>query len=223
MQTRPWETIDNFGVNRLPARATFSPAVGGNCPCEASASLGGDWLFHFDPSPEAAPQGFEAPDFDDSEWETAHFPIGSNGYDAPYYSLWDGENNSIFIRREFYIDIDPSLDTYKFYVRHDDDYKVYINGKQVDTQTGAISTYRTARIAPARLCVGRNVIAVQAKQFTGAAYFDCGVLSIIDATGLKEIEGVEDSKDLIYNIAGQRLNKLQKGINIVGGRKVLIK
>ena len=172
---------------------------------------------------QTGPSGWYKPDFDDSEWETVCFPIASNGYDAPYYSLWDGENNSIFIRREFYIDIDPSLDTYKFYVRHDDDYKVYINGKQVDTQTGAISTYRTARIAPARLCVGRNVIAVQAKQFTGAAYFDCGVLCIIDATGIEEIEDVKDSKDLIYNLAGQRLNKLQKGINIVGGKKVLIK
>ena len=88
METRPWETIDNFGVNRLPARASFSPAVGGNCPCESSASLGGDWLFHFDPSPEAAPQGFEAPDFDDSEWDT--IPVPSNwqmeGHGHPWYT-----------------------------------------------------------------------------------------------------------------------------------------
>ncbi|MBQ6923538.1 MAG: DUF4981 domain-containing protein [Kiritimatiellae bacterium] len=88
METRPWETIDNFGVNRLPARASFAPAVGGNCPCEASASLGGDWLFHFDPSPEAAPQGFEAPDFDDSEWDT--IPVPSNwqmeGHGHPWYT-----------------------------------------------------------------------------------------------------------------------------------------
>ena len=27
----------------------------------------------------------------------------------------------------------------------------------------------------------------------------------------------------IYNLAGQRVNKMQKGVNIVGGRKVLIK
>ena len=76
MQTRPWETIDNFGVNRLPARATFSPAIGTGTPCEASVSLGGDWLFHFDPSPEEAPQGFEAPDYDDSHWD--HIPVPSN-------------------------------------------------------------------------------------------------------------------------------------------------
>ena len=172
---------------------------------------------------QTGPSGWYKPDFDDSEWETVCFPIASNGYDAPYYSLWDGENNSIFVRREFYIDCDPSLDTYKFYGRHDDDYKVYINGKLLNSQSGAISTYRTVNIDASKLCVGRNVLAIQVKQFTGAAYFDCGVLSIIDATGIEEIEGVENSKDLIYNLAGQRLNKLQKGINIVGGRKVLIK
>ena len=153
------------------------------------------------------------------------FPIGSAGYDAPFYSRWDGENNSVFIRREFYIDIDPSLDTYKFYVCHDDDYKVYINGKQVDAQTGAITTYRTVKIGASRLNVGRNVIAVQAKQFTGAAYFDCGVLCIIDVTGIGDIDD-NDNLNLnegIYNLSGQRLSKMQKGINIVGARKVLVK
>ena len=88
MQTRPWETIDNFGVNRLPARATFSPAVGSGTPCEASVSLDGDWLFHFDPSPEEAPQGFEAPDYDDSDWD--QIPVPSNwqmeGFGHPWYT-----------------------------------------------------------------------------------------------------------------------------------------
>ena len=39
-----------------------------------------------------------------------------------------------------------------------------------------------------------------------------------DATGIADLK---DSKDLIYNLAGQRLGKMQKGINIVGGKKVL--
>ena len=77
-----------FGVNRLPARATFSPAIGTGTPCEASVSLGGDWLFHFDPSPEEAPQGFEAPDYDDSDWD--QIPVPSNwqmeGFGSPWYT-----------------------------------------------------------------------------------------------------------------------------------------
>ena len=31
----------------------------------------------------------------------------------------------------------------------------------------------------------------------------------------------EESEAAIYNLAGQRLNKIQKGINIVNGKKIL--
>jgi len=43
-----------------------------------------------------------------------------------------------------------------------------------------------------------------------------------DATGingLNDVNGLNDA--VIYNVAGQKLSKLQKGINIVGGKKVL--
>lgn len=47
-----------------------------------------------------------------------------------------------------------------------------------------------------------------------------------DPTGIVEIEGgnskiLEDTE--IYNLAGQRLNKVQKGINIVNGKKIAVK
>ena len=41
-----------------------------------------------------------------------------------------------------------------------------------------------------------------------------------DATGIQNIKDLKDSK-AIYNLAGQRLNKMQKGINIINGKKVL--
>lgn len=40
------------------------------------------------------------------------------------------------------------------------------------------------------------------------------------------IDGLKDGKDSnasIYNLAGQRISKMQKGINITGGRKILVK
>jgi hypothetical protein len=43
-----------------------------------------------------------------------------------------------------------------------------------------------------------------------------------DATGingLNDVNGLNDA--VIYNVAGQKLSKLQKGINIVGGKKIL--
>ncbi len=45
----------------------------------------------------------------------------------------------------------------------------------------------------------------------------------VDPTGINSIANKQQTTDCMYNLAGQRLSKLQKGINIVGGRKILIK
>ena len=43
-----------------------------------------------------------------------------------------------------------------------------------------------------------------------------------DATGIQTIDnGQQTTEGAIYNLAGQRLNKMQKGINIVNGKKIL--
>ena len=42
-----------------------------------------------------------------------------------------------------------------------------------------------------------------------------------EATSIDAINGIEAENGAIYNLAGQRLNKMQKGINIINGRKVL--
>lgn len=51
------------------------------------------------------------------------------------------------------------------------------------------------------------------------------VISFDDATGISDIipETDENRTHLIYNISGQRLNKPQKGLNIIGNKKVIIK
>ena len=42
-----------------------------------------------------------------------------------------------------------------------------------------------------------------------------------DATGISNLNVNDNLNEAIYNLAGQRLNKMQKGINIVNGKKVL--
>ena len=44
-----------------------------------------------------------------------------------------------------------------------------------------------------------------------------------NATGVEELDADLNLDEPIYNLAGQRLGKMQKGINIVNGRKILIK
>ena len=126
-----------------------------------------------------APTGWYKMDFDDSGWETKRFPTASEGTAAPYYSQWDGTYNVLYIRREFTVDHDPTIDTYQFHVCHDDDYMVYLNGSKLDTQDGWTTdwnSYRVVNISSSKLKVGRNVLAIQVQQNYGGAYLDCGVL-----------------------------------------------
>jgi hypothetical protein len=50
-----------------------------------------------------------------------------------------------------------------------------------------------------------------------------------DIDGIPSVRETEEAKAIykqgstIVNLAGQRLRKMQKGINIVGGKKVLVK
>ncbi len=44
-----------------------------------------------------------------------------------------------------------------------------------------------------------------------------------DATGIQGVQGVQEVQGAIYNIAGQRINKMQRGINIVNGKKIAVK
>ena len=60
------------------------------------------------------------------------------------------------------------------------------------------------------------------------AYYSVGVTGNVlitdDPTGIKTTDnGQQTTDDRIYNLAGQRLSKKQKGINIVGGKKELRK
>ena len=42
-----------------------------------------------------------------------------------------------------------------------------------------------------------------------------------DATGISNVDANVDANEAIYNLAGQRINKFQKGINIINGKKIL--
>ena len=57
-------------------------------------------------------------------------------------------------------------------------------------------------------------------------WFYDGAYTNNDPDGIREVEAgrpaLSDGQS-IYNLAGQRLEKLQKGLNIVGGKKILVK
>ena len=55
----------------------------------------------------------------------------------------------------------------------------------------------------------------------GLNFGDMNILDLI--TGISGVKTSEEEPTTIYNVAGQRLSKTQKGINIVNGNKVLVK
>lgn len=63
--------------------------------------------------------------------------------------------------------------------------------------------------------VGANRCYLTASSGIKAFFFD------EDATGIANMKGQNDQNSVIYNLAGQRLNKVQKGINIINGKKIL--
>ena len=84
---------------------------------------------------------------------------------------------------------------------------MYVLAKPEDKEIGF---YKATGTIPAGKAYYKSTSGVKAFTFTDD-----------DATGIADLNNLKDTKDLIYNVAGQRLNKMQKGINIVGGKKVL--
>ena len=48
-------------------------------------------------------------------------------------------------------------------------------------------------------------------------------IQVGDATGIDTVESEGNADAAIYNVAGQRLPKTQKGVNIINGKKVMVK
>jgi len=65
----------------------------------------------------------------------------------------------------------------------------------------------------------RCYLSVPSEAAVKAAFFELG-----DADAISDVRSkMEDGRSEIFNLAGQRLNKAQKGVNIVNGKKVLVK
>jgi beta-galactosidase len=90
-----WEDPRVVGRNKEPGHATLVPyadersaLAGDRAASPFYLPLDGTWRFHLADSPEAAPGGFEQPDFDDSAWDDIEVPgcWQMQGYDRPIYT-----------------------------------------------------------------------------------------------------------------------------------------
>lgn len=93
-QVNDWENPGLVGINRLPARAYFFPypdrqsALTGDRGAACFLSLNGLWQFRYAESPLLAPEGFEQPDYEATDWDEVAVPgcWQMQGYDRPHYT-----------------------------------------------------------------------------------------------------------------------------------------
>ena len=103
----------------------------------------------------------------------------------------------------------------------------YLTGVYTDTeapvgsyvlqnQRGKVGFYKVQEGIQPMVRANRAYLTVPASANVKAFYMD-------DATAIQTVEELLSGKAEIYDLAGRRQQKLQKGINIVGGKKVLVK
>ena len=90
--------------------------------------------------------------------------------------------------------------------------------KYLDEESYKVGFYKVVEDAPLYIYPNRCYLTVPASGGIKEAFF----FNEDDATGIKAMVNGQWSMDNgIYNLAGQRMSKMQKGINIVNGKKIL--
>jgi hypothetical protein len=126
--------------------------------------------------------GWEKPDFDDSTWQERVGGFGEKSTPgSAVRTTW--KTPEIWLRRTIELDgADPAKCHLR--VHHDEDAKVYVNGKLVAELAGYTTEYRDVELderAATAFAKGRNTIAVQCRQTGGGQYIDVGVVEFVPA------------------------------------------
>lgn len=96
------------------------------------------------------------------------------------------------------------------------DTKAPVGSYVLQNQGGRVGFYQVQEGIQPMVRANRAYLTVPASANVKAFYMD-------DATAIQTVEELLSGKAEIYDLAGRRQQKLQKGINIVGGKKVLVK
>ena len=113
------------------------------------------------------------------------------------------------------INLDPLDDAYQVRITNESGKAVYekaVNAGSIVALSIDISAY----------AAGRYTITVENNDESFTGEFDTETTGISDATRLNNKEEIINDKH-IYNLQGQRLSSLQKGLNIVNGQKIYVK
>ena len=110
------------------------------------------------------------------------------------------------------INLDPLDDTYQVSIANESGsvlYRKVVNAGSIVALSIDISAYAK----------GRYTVTVENSSESFSGEFETQTTGISDATRLNDKEKVTNN-EFIYNLQGQRLSSLQKGLNIVNGQKI---
>ena len=131
--------------------------------------------------------------------------VKSEAESSEMQSLY-GEYNE----RQLGINLDPLDDAYIVRITNESGNVVYekaINAGSIVALSIDISAYAK----------GRYTVTMENSHETFTGEFET------QATGIKAIKNKKEERHYIYNLQGQRLSSLHKGLNIVDGRKIIVK
>jgi hypothetical protein len=126
-------------------------------------------------------EGWQKADFDDSSWQEGEGGFGKEGTPgAVVRTEWN--TSDIWIRRSFDLR-DGQLVQANLDIHHDEDAKVYLNGRLVAELSGYTTDYMLLSLdaeARAALKPARNVLAVHCRQTGGGQYIDVGLSEVLE-------------------------------------------
>lgn len=126
--------------------------------------------------------GWEKSGFDDASWKSAPGGFGEKSTPGSVVRT-EWKSNNIWLRRTIELKQAPTGDL-RFYVHHDEDCEIYLNGVLAAKMTGWTTEYRSFRMTPdsiATLKPGANTLAVHCKQTGGGQYIDVGLMELNEA------------------------------------------
>jgi hypothetical protein len=132
----------------------------------ATTAPSGDWI---------------SPAFDDSAWATGRGGFGTaTTPGAIVGTTWNTPD--IWIRRTFDLPANATIVNPRFFLHHDEEAEVYINGVLALKIGGYSTDYELAAMTAegrAALRPGRNTIAVHCRQTTGGQFIDVGIVDLV--------------------------------------------
>jgi hypothetical protein len=131
---------------------------------------------------ERPAEGWMKPDFDCSAWKQGPAGFGTEGTPgAVVHTTWN--TGDIWLRREATMPSD-SYPNLQFYVYHDEDVEIYVNGELAGSEDGFTTGYVPLEISPAAKALlkpgARLVLAVHCHQTTGGQNVDVGLVNVTE-------------------------------------------